>query len=196
VTSLLAAFGLMLAAAFLIVLPRSKGCLAWLTRFPALLAGSIGPLVLMWPRPFPSEFQLLNALVALVLLVVSVAALTLIALGWQVILNRNEGAEEALPISLFDPNLYFGGFSTLDSNASIDSCLVSLVVIAIGSLFILGLLLAGVVEHYLLPDASTAAKKALRVFLTFAYGIAIQVGIFFLLNSILVERLTGMVSRQ
>jgi hypothetical protein len=186
----------MLAAAFLIVLPRAKGCLAWLTRFPALLVGSIGPLVLMWPRPFPGEFHLLSIIVALILLVVSVAALTLIALGWQVILNRTEGAEEALPISLFDPNLYFGGLSTLDSNASIDSCLLSLVVIAIGSLFILGLLLAGVVEHYLLPDVSTAAKKTVRAILTFAYGIAIQAGIFFLLNSILVERLMGVVSRQ
>jgi hypothetical protein len=179
----------MFAAGFVVVLPRSKGCLAWLVRFPALLVGSIGPLFIMWPRPLPTEFQLLSVVIALVLLVASVAALTLIGLGWQVILRRTEGAEDALPLSLFDPTLYFGGATNMSSNDSLDSCLFAIVVIAVGALFILGLLLAGVIEHSLLPGVDTATKKVVRVILTFVYGVAIQVGTFFLLNSVLLDRL-------
>jgi hypothetical protein len=189
VQSLILALVLMFAAGFVIVLPREKGCLAWLVRFPTLLVGSIGPLVLLWPKPLPTEFQLLPIVVALVLLVVSVAALTLVGLGWQVILRRTEGAEDALPVSLFDPNLYFGGATSMNTNDGLDSCLFAIVVIAIGALFILGLLLAGVIEHYILPGVSSTAKKAGRVVLAFAYGILLQVSVFFLLNNILIDQL-------
>jgi hypothetical protein len=189
--SLIAALAIMIAAGFVIVLPRSKGCLAWLVRFPALLVGSIGPLVVLWPRPLPSQIQVLPIVIGLALLIVSVAALTLVGLAWQVILKRSEGTEDALPAELFDPSLYFGSMTNLSANDSIDSCLFGLAVMALGALFILGLLLAGVIEHALLPDVDTAAKRALRVVLAFSYGILLQIAIFFLLNNPLAGLVTG-----
>jgi hypothetical protein len=108
-----------------------------------------------------------------------------------VILKRSEGAEGALPAELFDSSLYFGNMTTLSADNSLDSCLFAIVVMALGALFILGLLLAGVIEHALLPDVDTAPKRALRVVLAFAYGIALQIAIFFLLNNLLAGPLTG-----
>jgi hypothetical protein len=189
--SLIAALIVMAAAGFAIVLPRSKGCRAWLVRFPALLIGSVGPLFILWPRPFPDQVQVLTVVVALVLVVASVAALTLVGLGWQVILNRSEGAEAGLSTALFDPALYFGGMTNLSADDSIDSCFLGIAVLVVGALFILGLLLAGVIERYLLPGEDASAKKVLRVILAFGYGAAIVVGIFYLLNTVLVERLVA-----
>jgi len=189
--SLIAALLVMVAAGFVIVLPRSKGCRAWLVRFPALVIGSVGPLFILWPRPFPDQLQVLTVIVALVLVVASVAALTLVGLGWQVILNRSEGAEAGLSVALFDPALYFGSMTNLGANDSLDSCLFGLVVMAVGALFILGLLLAGFIEHYLLPGESTASRKVVRAILSFAYGAAIVAGIYYLLNAVLIERLAA-----
>lgn len=164
---------ILLVSAFVLTLPKGKDCLATLIRCIAVLVGTIVPLVLVWEKTPFSATLLISIAIALVL---SVGAVALAALGWQSILSRDSGAEEALVLlEWLDPDTYFGSSSSQVGGTEPDDCLFFLALAVVGGLFIAGLLLAGVIEEWLLPKATSLAKRLVRIVLCFVYAVPIHI---------------------
>jgi hypothetical protein len=173
---------ILLTATFVLVLPRTKGCLPGLLRSLMLIVGAVTPIALLWRTPTGSVVVVIIAVLAAI--IPNVAATGLASLGWQTLLRREHGVEEGLGV--LDPDNYVltSGATSSSSSNGLDDLLFFLALLLIGGLFIVGLLLAGVVEHYLLPAPDTPGKRFARVGLSFVYAIPLYVGVLFMLNLI------------
>jgi hypothetical protein len=181
--TLILAIVILLTATFILVLPRTKGCLPGLLRSLMLIVGAVAPIALSWRQPTGSVVVVIIAVLAAI--IPNVAATGLASLGWQTLLRREHGVEEGLGV--LDPDNYVltsGATSSGSGSNSLDDLLFFLALLLIGGLFVVGLLLAGVVEHYLLPAPDAPGKRLARVILSFVYAIPIYVGVLFALNLI------------
>src|SRR5690349_11949485 len=99
-------------ASLVLALPNAKarGCLSYIVRMVAFLAGSISPVLVLWRAPgvaeaalrwkFPSS--LLTYVAILAALVLGACAVTLAAAGLQILLRRGRGDfEEKIDLSWF-----------------------------------------------------------------------------------------------
>ena len=176
---------ILLVASWLMALPRKKNGWAHFVRSLMLLVGTAAPLVLAWVWYWPAESRpIVPIAVTAGAIILNAMALSLAATGWQAVLRRRYGVGEALDDSLFDPSLYFGGTpSSSSSSDDLMGCFIWLVLIVIAVLFLLGVILAGFVDAYLLPPEK--ARRSLRAALCFAYALPIQAASMWVLTLVL-----------
>jgi NADH:ubiquinone oxidoreductase subunit K len=161
------------ASAFLMVLPRSKGCLPGLIRRALMLAAVVVPFVLVYRTL--DHISALDIVLLILAVALNVCAAALVGLGWQALLLRRDAVEDAADILLFDPTALFStGLS--GSQTSPDDFFGLILLFLLLGIVLSGLILAGFVEAKLLPVPGTAAQKVGRAALSFVYGMPIHVG--------------------
>lgn len=174
---------LLLLAGLMIVLPRGAGCLVSLARTGTLLVGALAPLLLLWIQAGWPRASVVSVALTVVALALNVAALTLVSLGWQTLTSRSQDVVDAMPTSLFDPNTYISNIGGSSTSADDLGCMLA--GFALGGLFLLGFVIGGFAEKYLMPSALSDLGRFGRLTLSLGYGIALHVGLVLLLNRIL-----------
>ncbi|MBI5668613.1 MAG: hypothetical protein HZC41_11455 [Chloroflexi bacterium] len=180
---LLLTLPLLLLAGLMIVLPRGTGCLVSLARTGALLVGALAPLLLVWHLAGWPRASVISVALTVVALALNVAALTLISLGWQTLTSGSQDVVDAMPASLFDPNTYISNIGGSSTSADDLGCMLAGFVL--GGLFLLGFIIGGFAEKYLMPPALSGFSRFSRLALSLGYGIALHVGLVLVLHRIL-----------
>jgi len=159
-----------LAAALLLAIPspKSRGCLVYIMRTVAFLAGSFSPLLMIWGSldvaqdairwQFPRS--LLTYFVIAVTVVLGACAVTLAAAGLQILLRRGRGDfEDKLDLSWF--GLPDWG-SNITNNLDLVGCVVIFLFAILGGLLWLGLLVGSSIKDFFTPREKTAGRRVLQ----------------------------------
>jgi hypothetical protein len=74
--------------------------------------------VVVWIVEKPAgKIEILPGVLLVAAIVPNAAAASLAATGWQAVLFRQHGVEEALDLSLLEPSLYFPSYSSSNSSS-------------------------------------------------------------------------------
>lgn len=169
----------LIVASWLLALPHSKKGLTHVWRYLMLLVGALAPLAVVWILEKPAgKIEILPGVLLVAAIVPNAAAVSLAATGWQAALLRQHGVEEALDLTLLEPTLYFPSYSSAGSSSDdlIGGCLFYLVAAVISALFVLGVIVAGLFDAYLLPQPASTWRRSLRAALCFLYALPIMAG--------------------
>lgn len=206
-------FAIIIIAGFLMgysMLKRTKkseewGCLTYL----AFLLGIALVLFLLWPSPT----NLVEWLMVVGALIFFVCAISLAATGWRTLLAPHVKREEVVskrprkgtnqekeldeqfaaetfegtfsmnPVSVMSRQFSVGGMATGNSDP-FDNCIGSILIGLLVALAYLGVLLAYVLNTFLIPRSTSAPGRVLRTLLSFLYAITIFVGALWLLKRV------------
>lgn len=187
------AVALPVVAGLLLALPRGRGCLAQVLRLVALAGAVAAPIVLAWPALGERRGLAWLAAVAvllvaaLVAVVLSAGAATLLATGWQGLLRGHAAIEREVDLSLFDPSAYTGLPSRGGTHPDDDpfgNCLFAVVLGMLGGTLWLGLQVSRAIATRWLPRPRTGWRRAARAALSLAYGAPLSVVALWLLLSL------------
>jgi hypothetical protein len=185
-----------LGASLVLALPstKSRGCLVYIVRTIAFLAGSISPLLILWRSPgvaqdalrwqFPGS--LLTYLAILVAIMLGACAVTLAAAGLQILLRRGRGDfEDKLDLSWFGlPE--FG--NSITNNLDVVGCVGIVLFVVLGGLLWFGLALGSSIKDAFTPRDKTRGRRLMQGAQAFVSGLiifglsAVSVGLLFFLN--------------
>jgi hypothetical protein len=168
-------------ASLVLALPNAKarGCLSYIVRMVAFLAGSISPVLVLWRAPgvaeaalrwrFPSSFLTYLAILAAVVL--GACAVTLAAAGLQILLRRGRGDfEDKIDLSWFGlPDFS----SPTTNNLDVEGCIGIVLFAVVGGLFWLGLAIGSSINEFLTPREKTRGRRMVQSVSALVIGVVV-----------------------